>query len=301
MTEHAGTTRADKPTHPARPKIIYIGGVGRSGSTILGSQLEQNGLGFAAGEVVFSLSSKRPEVPCSCGTSYADCTVWSNVASKSKPAAVVESLEGPGPSLILGGLALLSTRLAHRAARILVQRSPLYSDANLELFEHISEATGASCIIDASKRPVRALLLAHVFDPGHFQVIHLTRDPAELSRSRANDLRRTGFSKYGKRMWLSHLEWTVKHAMMLSFFEKGEATLIRYEDFVSEPRREIERLLSVGSTTASGLTGHQIGGNQLALERAGSVEDRSANQAREARRPARLWPRRLGIRSRLGY
>ena len=62
-------------------RIIYIGGIGQSGSTILDTMLNQSQNIFGMGEVAALIDTLPRNAQCSCGQRTLDCPVWSNVVS----------------------------------------------------------------------------------------------------------------------------------------------------------------------------------------------------------------------------
>ncbi len=183
---------------PGRPKtrVVYIGGSARSGTGILGrvfSLIE----GSAHGGELRRLWSRgiQPGKWCDCGRPHADCPVWS-------------ALLVPGASWIEPGLdelARVQSAAAPeehawwRALRILRRRSPpvqgspearyvkIYSD----LIRAFADTTGASIVLDNSKHPGDAALLAGATEIDAYSA-HIVRDPRGVlfsarKRSSADD------------------------------------------------------------------------------------------------------------------
>ena len=64
-------------------KLIYIGGYGHSGSTLLEYLMAGSPAVLACGEVVSSIcerDSKKKEKICSCGRAADMCPVWGDIA-----------------------------------------------------------------------------------------------------------------------------------------------------------------------------------------------------------------------------
>lgn len=65
-------------------KLLYIGGYGRSGSTLLELLLAASPDVVACGEIV--IAARRQNAPrCSCGKSREDCALWGRVFTQSHP------------------------------------------------------------------------------------------------------------------------------------------------------------------------------------------------------------------------
>ena len=69
---------------PGVTDLIYIGGYGRSGSTLLEALLTTSGDTLACGEVVSCLHVRATK-PCTCGKSCHHCPVWSPFYKSSGP------------------------------------------------------------------------------------------------------------------------------------------------------------------------------------------------------------------------
>jgi hypothetical protein len=164
---------------PRLPLILYIMGFGRGGSTILEILLANNPGVFGSGELthIFSDAVLR-NVACSCGAASSDCTIWSKVWKR------LNWTEETARTNVR-----LLRRVEHHArfhlvAAGLVDRATLdsYARINGDLFQAISEVTGAEVVIDSSKYAGRALALHRAF-PDRVQVICLTRSPRALMHS----------------------------------------------------------------------------------------------------------------------
>jgi hypothetical protein len=162
-------------------KVVYIVGPGRSGSTLFGDILAQTPSVVHVGEL-FLYWKRRTLVPasrCGCGLPIPECPFWTSVTEYSKWATDVD-VEMADEIYALG-----SSR--HWPGLWWRGRSgqeiwPNFSDRLAKLYEAIAEVSGARVIIDSSKQPGPALVLANLegVDP---YFIHLTRDPRAVVRS----------------------------------------------------------------------------------------------------------------------
>lgn len=153
------------------PKIIYIMGTGRSGTTILEILLANNPGMTGVGEVkyIFRDGFQRDQ-PCACGRSGRQCELWSSVLSRtgwtsadwSKLDATIGDLESHAhfPSTFLGAFS--------------AKKRELYREANRQLFESVAVARQCRVVVDSSKHAGRALLLARLF-PRSVKVLCITR------------------------------------------------------------------------------------------------------------------------------
>ncbi|WP_243058738.1 sulfotransferase [Nocardioides sp. SR21] len=236
-----------------RTRVVYVGGTGRSGSTVLANVLgEVPGL-VSVGEVRFlwerGILQNRL---CGCGDHFADCPFWSKVLDRAF---------GPDDER----RAEDRSTTARRMCRSLAERTRMRSlpsqvgrrqraiDPELattlgRLYEAIAEVAGAEVVVDSSKLPTYAVQLADV--PSiTVQVLHLVRDPRAAAHSwrrrRAQPdlgetalMERRGAAKSAVlwRIWNTALERMCRSRGL-------EYRLLNYESFVADPRGELRRLL----------------------------------------------------------
>ena len=171
------------PTHSMHSySVAFILAPHRSGSTLLDNLLASHPSVISVGEVdklrAYALQDRRqydPQQPltCSCGEPVASCAFWKEVerflgtplADLSLQWPLVryarDSLSTPQRLLQRSGLALLKRRPALFRSTV-VQRAfhgRIGTRDNWRLFDAIHSASGAPCIVDASKATYRYRLL----------------------------------------------------------------------------------------------------------------------------------------------
>jgi hypothetical protein len=115
------------------------------------------------------------------------------------------------------------------------------------VYDAVAEATGARVIVDSSKLPTYGELLSHVprVEP---YIVHLVRDPRATAFSwmRAKPLpERDGQMMQQQTPLKSSRLWLLWNAATERFWGDGPRSLrIRYEDFIAEPKRIVERIVS---------------------------------------------------------
>lgn len=219
------------------PRILYIMGFGRGGSTILEVLLANNPGVFGAGELTHVLSDAvLRNAACSCGAPSLCCEIWSKVCERLNWTTEMARSN-----------AQLLRRVEHHArfplmAAGLIGRATWerYARINAELFCAISEVTGAEVVTDSSKYAGRALALRRVFSD-RVQVICLTRSPNGLMHS---------FQKpqHDEQLQKSALGACFYYTYVLSCLhvasrQLGEQALnVRYEDLASNAEGVIRRI-----------------------------------------------------------
>lgn len=234
------------------PKVLAVIGYTRSGSTILDNILGELTGFFSAGELhnLWERGLKEGR-RCGCGRAVPQCEVWSEVLDRAFADAT------PRPEQLIGWRQqALRTRHTWRLLRQVPggrSGSPTveaYARVAAALYRAIAAVTGARVIVDSSKRPSDAALLRLLpgFDPSF---VHLVRDPRavayswrrhklELDSGRTEEMPRRGPLR-------STAGWAAVNLAADAVRRRvpSRSILLRYEDFVSEPRRALERITNL--------------------------------------------------------
>ncbi len=169
-------------------RVVYIGGSARSGTGILGRVFSRIS-GVAHGGELRRLWSHglRPGRPCDCGRPHADCPIWSKLlvpgASYIEPSlaelALVQRAVAPETHAWWHALKILRRRSRPAPSSAEARYLALYSD----LYRAFARATGSSVILDNSKNPADAALLAGASDVTVY-CVQIVRDPRGVLFSR---------------------------------------------------------------------------------------------------------------------
>lgn len=221
-------------------RVLYIAGLGRSGSTILGRLLgEVAGLTFEGELHRVWLKGSLRDGHCGCGRRFSVCEFWAHVRQHGGASGgeregrfVVEWMDANlrtrhFPALRLGGLDWLRRRSGfERVVRSITG-----------LYRAIRHAAGADWIVDASKDPVCGQFLSLM--PGfELSVLHLVRDPRAVSHSWRRIRRHPLTGEPGLRMGLvkSAALWTTWNILATWIGRPSRRIRVRYEDFVRDPQ-----------------------------------------------------------------
>ncbi|MGA2357366.1 MAG: sulfotransferase [Terriglobales bacterium] len=242
---------------PNKVKVLYIAGLGRSGSTILGNTLGQvEGFTHVGEFLEFWGILASGQVPCGCGVPVVACKMWNDVLR--------EAYGGRDESLIAQMLEFRNLEARDRACLramtsrgVTLQRRLAKPLAELErVYRAIQRVFNCEVIVDSSKRSMYAciLQLADGIDP---YILHLTRDPRAAAysflRKRVKD---------GRLVWTrdinplnASLKWNFQNSVIevLSKRFRHRPLHLRYEDFVANPRRSLQRILNFVDETRSSL------------------------------------------------
>ena len=164
-----------------RIKVVYIGGSSRSGTGILGRVISRIN-GAAHGGELRRLWSHglRPGRSCDCGRPHTDCPIWSKLlvpgASYIEPSlaklAAVQRAVAPDTHAWWHALKILRRRSRSTPPTAEARYVALYSD----LYRAFARATGSTVILDNSKNPADAALLADASDITVY-CVQIVRDP----------------------------------------------------------------------------------------------------------------------------
>jgi hypothetical protein len=253
MTDGSAATStapvADVPR--ATPTVVYIAGSGRSGSTLLERALGELPGFVNVGELIDLFRRTGPDDErCGCGEAFADCPFWVNVGKHisggwtNERFAEVHTLQHQVArqryTPRLATMALAGREYRTNAAK--------YGEYYAHLYRAIADAAGATCVVDASKWPVQALALSRAGID--VRVIHLVRDVRGVAHSIAKrDVERPHALNGTDVMWaerpvVTAARWTACQLQAELLARCGmPVARMRYEDFVRQPHRVIEKAL----------------------------------------------------------
>ncbi len=250
--------------------VLSVVGAGRSGTTVLASLLNEVDGITSAGELRWLWErGVRDGRPCGCGLPPGECPVWGPVVAESRgflagttpPRTVDDLIEAQHDlkrmSAFPGVLRTVGAAPTRRGPEAL----PLVREAVALACRTLARTTGASVVVDTSKRPLDAAVMATVPDLDSY-VLHVVRDPRAVvhSWSRAKTFRAAGEERtMGTRGLASSVRrWTgnALYAEALRRRYPPQRWLhIRYEDFAAHPRATLEQILAfVGMRAATPFT-----------------------------------------------
>ena len=227
-------------------RVIYVAGVGRSGSTLLDLALPSlhNGL-FTVGEAMALLHASHitRSDACRCRLPIARCPFWTRVFDDTFGAEATEA----GLARTDRWMAVALRRRAQIAA--LARRpQPLPSPLARTLsafYGAIRAASGCEAIVDASKHPMFGFQLLAA--PGiDLSVIQLVRDPRAVSFSwRRPKPRPSGAPMPVRPHGRVAAEWLLHNAIATRLRRAARrSVLVRYEDLAADPRAVMGDLLA---------------------------------------------------------
>ena len=244
---------------PVRPRVLFIAGWGRSGSTLLDRMLGQVPGVFSAGELrdIWQRGVAENRL-CGCGAPFRDCEVWRKVGEVAfggwdafdvaEARALRDTLDRPWATP-----RLLGSRLSPVGDRDVAR----YVDLLARLYAAIVEVTGARVIVDSSKIATFALLARQV--PGlELRSVHLVRDPRGVVHSwrkqvvRADGGGRDAMLRYG--VVGASARYVAYNGLAHGLRLLGPYRFLRYEDLLGAPRDTVARVLAFAGVASPGET-----------------------------------------------
>jgi len=233
--------------------VLYIGGWGRSGSTLLAHVLAEVPGFVSVGELryVWQAGPEGNEL-CGCGLEFDECPFWT---------AVGEEAFGGWENIDVNEvLALESAVLRHRNVPLLLmgklapehqRKVQRYAELTASLYRAIQKVSGAEVVVDSTKNPPYAYFLRAAQAAGlRLRVLHLVRDSRGAAHSWAKRMARPEITN-GDAFFqeFSPLKAGVRWMECNLAFEalrrlRVPTVGMRYEALAADPRGELERMFA---------------------------------------------------------
>ena len=233
-------------------KVLYVAGLGRSGSTILANTLGQVEGFFSGGELNFIWKHALIENRlCGCGKPSQECEFWGPVfdgefGSQSE-ALAREMMRLQHAGARTRHIPLMLTEGGRRKIR---GRLGQFLANTGRLYKAVQAMSGSRLIVDTSKEPAYGYALSMV--PGvDLRVLHLVRDP----RAAAYSWTKKKHQPDSEQREFMHQKTPAQSAVLWDAWNAAIEVLwrqmptkylrLRYEDFVADPRRSFEEILKL--------------------------------------------------------
>jgi hypothetical protein len=303
-------------------RVLFVGGLGRSGSTLLELILAQHPDVCAVGEVVHLWErALGGDERCGCGERFTACDFWQRVGEHAFGGwSAVDRAE-----VLALKDAVDRTRHIPRLARAELPADQLdevrrYADLYRRIYAAAMAVTGARLVVDSSKHASTAFALRWA-DDLDLRVLHLVRDSRAVAYSWAKQVRRPevvdaeAYMPTFSPFTVSKL-WTAQNAAFHLLATRAPVVRLRYEDFTADPRGTVvrvrrfagldddpEALRVLDPSPAPLVRAHSIAGNPLRF-RSGPLRVRQDDAWRTAlpsRSRAVVSAATLPLRLRYGY
>lgn len=277
-----------------RQKVLFIGGYGRSGSTLLDRLLGQTDGFFSAGEVRHLWQEGLVENRrCGCGVPFSECEVWREVLAHAFPDGV--DRDAVGRLKVRVDRAFRIPQIVAGAPAGFRRDRDAYLALLSRLYDAIGAVTGAHVIVDSSKDVSQGWLLTRA--DVDLAVVHLVRDSRAVAYSWRQRTYNPGNGREMRRHsgFRSALEWNAINGLTSALRRTGAPfELVRYDDLVVDPEGTVGRIIDLaGEKSRPALAGtrlvlgthHTVAGNPNRFQ-TGPVTIRPDDRWREVSAPS---------------
>jgi hypothetical protein len=291
--------------------ILYIGGMGRSGSTLLEVMVSRVPGAWPVGELRY-LWERGPveDVLCSCGARFSACPFWREVGDV--------AFGGWGELDVERVLEIARHTDRHRYLPLLLwprlspdfeRRLSEYGEILRRLYSAIRTVSGCEVVVDSTKDPPYAYLLRAV-DGLDVRLVHLVRDSRGVAYSWTKSVVRPEVTErvaYMARVPPARmaLRWVDYNLLFHGFGARSAGAssrmFLRYESLISDPRAALRSILAHGGLTVTPETLAFLDGGEM---RRAELHTISGNPLRFEQGTLKLrldeeWKRRMKRRDRL--
>jgi hypothetical protein len=240
------------------PRLIYLGGLGRSGTTLVERLLAGLPGVCSVGEVVHMWQrGVVQDERCGCGESFSGCAFWRDVGA---------AAFGGWDQLDVERVAALRASVDRTRHIPLLAAPALHSAIRRDLAEYlgyyarvysaIAEVSGCPVVVDSSKHASLAFCLR--WHAGlDLRVVHVVRDSRAVAFSWARQVSRPDaatpsyMARYSPAAAAGH--WNAQNGAFQLLAGEGVPTLrVRYEDVVAAPATALARIAEFAGIATDG-------------------------------------------------
>ena len=266
------------------PRILYLAGIPRTGSTVLGQALGCiPGIVFTGELSLFWRRFANREL-CSCGHPLPECQFWSRIIKQGfdelpfEKARYLSELERAlRRRLVIGWLFHARKKLAKSS------QFQTAAQARGQLYTAIADVTQTTWIVDSGKDPWLGSLLGDFFT-NSLGIVHIVRDPRGVAFSWAKLVKSDSEPGYMPRRHPGRtaLSWLIQNVAIQCILQRlsGSYSRLRYEDLAADPQAVVRNLarsmgitegqLDICDTKGSKGDLHWVAGNPRVRQSAGS-------------------------------
>ncbi len=271
-----------------RIKVVYIGGSGRCGSTLLSLLFSEHQSFFDCGEIK-NLWARGilEDRKCACGDSFSTCQYWSQVMQSAIGKA--DSQMASRMNAVVGQTTryrnYFKLRKASRSGQGYVPED--FLETLGQLYRSISNTSVGKIIVDSSKLAAYARLLMMLPDVDLFY-INLIRDPRAVVYSWQKKMKyEPGGTREMDRIGAARasLIWKFAYMTATDVLKEVPGVTIRYEDLVNDTSGTMRAILSDINTWLGGSlpvanienlswvnTSHSLSGNPLRFRKGEGIK-----------------------------
>lgn len=227
-------------------RVIFIGGSGRSGTTLLSRVIGQLPGYAAVGEVreVWRDRVGQNQL-CGCRQPFAECSFWQRVGDEAFGGW--SNVDRAATEALVGRLNWVGAYRVLRPGSDDRLASPELADMLRRLYVGIAAASDGATIVDTSKGPPYGVALSSV--PGlDFRAIHIVRDSRGIANSWLKEIPRPYTPRRvlrgHKLSAVASVRWLVHNSEMELLGSRVPMVRLVYERFAQDPKAATRRILT---------------------------------------------------------
>lgn len=257
------------------PVVLFLAGLGRSGTTLLERAVGETPGVVALGEVVHLWHrGLLGDELCGCREPFSRCPFWREVGERAFGGwEAVDAREVLRLRARVDRTRFVPELAGRAPSRRLRADVAAYTSSYRRLYEAAAEVAGAEVVVDSSKHTSLAFCLRH--DPAvRLRVVQCVRDSRGVAHSWARQVQRPEarggadlMTRYGPVR--AAVMWDAHNLALELLARRGVPVhRLRYEDFLRAPRDAVQELLTLAG--ASGRPDH-VGASAVHLSPAHTV------------------------------
>lgn len=234
---------------PRQVPVVFVGGMGRSGSTLISRVLGRVPGLVAVGEMHYLWDQGvRNDRLCGCGSVFSACPFWKAVGAAAFGGwHRVDAAEAHSLRRRIVRNRFVPLLLAPVASRSFSRDVERYASLMAAVYRGVREVSGADVVVDTSKYPSSGYLLRRVGGVD-LRLLHLVRASHGVAHSWAKTVARPDRTERTLARFPPAriaVEWTAYNFAYDALRAIGvPGVVLRYEDFVARPREELLRVLA---------------------------------------------------------
>lgn len=221
------------------PRVLYLAGIPRTGSTVLGQMLERIPGAIFVGELSLFWRRFANSELCSCGQALPNCQFWATVISEGFGELKAEDARNLGKvewalrrRQAIGSLLPINRKIA------IPGHFQAAADARVKLYRAIASVAQVEWIVDSGKDPWLGGIFGRLFK-GNFFTVHIVRDPRGVAFSWKKLVKSDSEPGYMPRRHAATvaMSWLIQNIIIQSALRHLSASYVRlrYEDLATDP------------------------------------------------------------------
>jgi hypothetical protein len=233
-----------------KTRVVFVGGYGRSGSTIIDVLLNRIPGVVAVGEFrhLFGRALGDNEL-CSCGVPFRDCPFWNKVLAEAFSDGIDRGRIQHAVKRFNRLAMLPCLRWPALMSAFMREDAQLYRDAFERAYAAVANISGANVVVDSTKYPMHGWFL-RTLPSVNLSIMLLVRDPRAVAFSWTRRRVRPEVHWEKREMprynvLRSALAWNLSNDLTAALRTRTlQYRVQRYEDFVADPPGELAAITS---------------------------------------------------------